>query len=451
MVLFDCGTGAPPALASVTATLEVLWAVPYPSLPGVSPPNPPDIVVAHTALVVATADPAALEQPDPATVAARYGVRDVGTIIGVPAATLASLPAAVGVAAAPPRRRPARAPSSRTRPGPGWRSPSPAPDRARSPSPGRARRRLPSPPRCGAAPAAARRRAGVPRDHRDRRGAGQRERRARQPVLHAVEVAAHLPGQRQRPGEHAGGVCQRGPVAGGAELLRPGRRRPGVRGIAVAGPDRDDRAIRGRRQRRPARLRDRERRRHLPLRIGGGQPARWAPDHDHAAATEPGVHRQSGSRVRRRGPAAARGGPRQCPRQRLTFGRAISVTDYEVIAAQTPGVSRTAASWTFDRAGQRTLVTISVDGGQAAAAAVSAALSGAGDRNRPVWCSPRTRSRSACPAPSLSPRTGRSRRWPPRRRRRSRTRREDCSALPGWASGSAFTAAPLTPPSWCPA
>ena len=92
---------------------------------------------------------------------------------------------------------------------------------------------------------------------------------------------------------------------------------------------------------------------------------------------------QSGRGIRRRGPAVTPGRPRQRPGQRITFGRAISAADYETIAAQTPGVSRTAASWGFGRAGPRALVTVYVDGGQAAAAAANAALAGAGDPNRP--------------------------------------------------------------------
>jgi hypothetical protein len=102
MVLFDCGAGAPSTLACVTATSEVLWAVPYPALPGAPAPAPPGIVVAHTALAVATADSAAVQQSDPATVTARYGFTDVGTIIGVPAAALTGLPATVAVPATSP-------------------------------------------------------------------------------------------------------------------------------------------------------------------------------------------------------------------------------------------------------------------------------------------------------------------------------------------------------------
>ena len=56
----------------------------------------------------------------------------------------------------------------------------------------------------------------------------------------------------------------------------------------------------------------------------------------------------------------------------FTFGRAISALDYEVVAAQAPGVTRATAYWTFDAAAQRTLVTIYVDddaGGVTAASA----------------------------------------------------------------------------------
>ena len=72
------------------------------------------------------------------------------------------------------------------------------------------------------------------------------------------------------------------------------------------------------------------------------------------------------------------------PASVVTFGRAISATDYEEVASQAPGVSRAAAYWTFDQAEQRTLVTIYVGDDQAAVAAASAALTGAGDPNRPV-------------------------------------------------------------------
>ena len=54
------------------------------------------------------------------------------------------------------------------------------------------------------------------------------------------------------------------------------------------------------------------------------------------------------------------------PASTFTFGRAISATDYEIVASRAPGVARAAAVWTFDRAAQRTLVTVYVGDDQAA-------------------------------------------------------------------------------------
>jgi hypothetical protein len=67
-----------------------------------------------------------------------------------------------------------------------------------------------------------------------------------------------------------------------------------------------------------------------------------------------------------------------------TFGRAISATDYENIAAHAPGVSRAVAYWEFDATEQRTLVTVYVGDDDAAVAAATAALAGSEDPNRPV-------------------------------------------------------------------
>ena len=79
------------------------------------------------------------------------------------------------------------------------------------------------------------------------------------------------------------------------------------------------------------------------------------------------------------------------PASVTTFGRAISASDYEEIARQTPGVSRATTYRTFDEAGQRALVTVYVGDGQAAVAAAARAFAGAGDPNRqvlPVAASP---------------------------------------------------------------
>jgi hypothetical protein len=103
LVLFDLGLGHPSALAVVTATSEALWAVPF---PGTRLPRPPDIVIAHTVLEVATADSGVLLEARAAvsqgSIAVRYGLRDVGTIIGVPRPTLNSLPGTVAADYPPP-------------------------------------------------------------------------------------------------------------------------------------------------------------------------------------------------------------------------------------------------------------------------------------------------------------------------------------------------------------
>jgi hypothetical protein len=94
-----------------------------------------------------------------------------------------------------------------------------------------------------------------------------------------------------------------------------------------------------------------------------------------------------------RNPLAAGGGadpdpPEQirtyAPRSVLTFGRAISGDDYEVIAAQTPGVTRARAYWSWDAAQQRTLVIVYVGDDAAAVAAAKLGLATAIDPNRPV-------------------------------------------------------------------
>jgi len=71
------------------------------------------------------------------------------------------------------------------------------------------------------------------------------------------------------------------------------------------------------------------------------------------------------------------------PRSVLTFGRAVSGDDYEVIAAQTPGVSRARAYWGWDDAEQRTMVIVYVGDDQSAKDAAEIALSAAADPNRP--------------------------------------------------------------------
>jgi uncharacterized protein YndB with AHSA1/START domain len=75
---------------------------------------------------------------------------------------------------------------------------------------------------------------------------------------------------------------------------------------------------------------------------------------------------------------------RNAPRSVLAFGRAVSVFDYEAIAAQAPGVTRARAVWAWDDARQRTLVTVYVGDDAAAVTSARTVLAASGDPNRPV-------------------------------------------------------------------
>jgi hypothetical protein len=75
---------------------------------------------------------------------------------------------------------------------------------------------------------------------------------------------------------------------------------------------------------------------------------------------------------------------RYAPQSVLAFGRAVSGDDYEVIAAQTPGVDRARAVWKWDADAQRTLVTVLVGDDDDAVAAARRALRAFAPPNRPV-------------------------------------------------------------------
>ncbi|MEA3051426.1 MAG: hypothetical protein QOG72_329 [Sphingomonadales bacterium] len=75
---------------------------------------------------------------------------------------------------------------------------------------------------------------------------------------------------------------------------------------------------------------------------------------------------------------------RYAPRSVLTFGRAVSVFDYEALAAQAPGVTRARASWSWSDVLQRAAVVVYVGDDVAAADSARATLRAAGDSNRPV-------------------------------------------------------------------
>ena len=78
------------------------------------------------------------------------------------------------------------------------------------------------------------------------------------------------------------------------------------------------------------------------------------------------------------------------PRSVLTFGRAVSIFDYQALAAQAPGVTMASATWSWDSVNQRASVTIYVAGEQNVAVPVQALLSAAGDPSRPVNVVPAT-------------------------------------------------------------
>lgn len=75
---------------------------------------------------------------------------------------------------------------------------------------------------------------------------------------------------------------------------------------------------------------------------------------------------------------------RYAPQSVLTFGRAVSIFDYQALAAEVAGVTRAGVVWAWNDARQRALVTVYVGDDAAAAAAARTALAAAGDPNRPV-------------------------------------------------------------------
>lgn len=75
---------------------------------------------------------------------------------------------------------------------------------------------------------------------------------------------------------------------------------------------------------------------------------------------------------------------RLAPRSVLTFNRAVSLDDYEAIAAAAPGVRRAKSAFTFDAAAQRPGVSVWVGDDSGAVTAARAAIAGAADPNRPV-------------------------------------------------------------------
>ena len=379
-VLFDCGPGAPSALGSVTGTAEVLWAVPYPTAPGVSVPSPPDVVVPHTVLTVTTADAAALEQADPATVTLRYGFADVGTLTGVPAASLASLPVTAAVPATPALGSTAfladatgagllvtvadTGPGQVTLAGAGTppsviTTPMVVPLQLLTSLLPVSRGTTITGEVLGSGNAAL---------------AGQSFTLASAPLTYLAvpggpvsTLAVYVDGVQWQEVPSFYGQAQ------DARVFTVSRS-PDQTVTTVTFGD----GING------ARLTSGTGNVTSTYRCGSGAASPPAgrlttilkPQPNLASLQNPvamsgGADPQAPGDVRANAPASV-----------LTFGRAVSAADYETIAAQAPGVTRVAASWTL--AGPRAVATVYVDGGQAAAAAANAALAGAGGPDRPL-------------------------------------------------------------------
>ena len=405
IVLFDDGSGSPLALAVVTATSDALYTAPYPTPAGLSAPNPPDIVIMHTALGLATADGTVLcDANDPSrvgSVTVRYAFKDVGTIIGVPATGLPGLPAAVAVPSAytpPPGGTTAllqdangtgvlvtvsAAASGQATPAGAGTPPStiqvtlagagtpPTAIPATAPLVAPLELLLDLLPVSRGTTVT-----GEVLGSGNAALAGQSFTLSKSPLTYLASgngavstLAVYVDGVEwhevpsfygqaanarvfvvSRSADQAVTTVTFGDGVNGARLTSgTGNVTASYRyGAGAASPPAGSLTTISQPQPGLASVRN-------PVAVSGGADAQSADD------------------VRANAPASV-----------FTFGRAISATDYQIVAAHAPGVNRAAASWTFDGTAQRTLVTVFVGDDQAAAAAASAALAGAEDPNRPV-------------------------------------------------------------------
>jgi uncharacterized phage protein gp47/JayE len=392
MVLFDRGAGNPSALAVVTATSEALWTIPFPgteSAEEAAESTPPDIVVAHTVLHIATADSGVLLSARDAgaldSVAVRYGLRDVGTIIGVPRSTLRKLGGKVATAYTPPAGGATAFLQDATGAGVQVMVSAASSGKVTVAATGTPPSAIPA-----AKPLAVplqlllnlvnvSRGTTVPSEVLGSGNAAltsQSFTLAKSPLTylatgsgttstltvtvdniewHEVPSFYNQPATARvfvvtRSADQAVTTVSFGDGVNGARL-------PSGTGNVVAS-----------------------------YRYGSGRASPPAgqlttinqPQPNLASIKNPvpvsgGADRQSPGDVRAAAPASV-----------ITYGRAISASDYQQIALQAPGVSRATAYPVFDRREQRVLVTVYVDGGQAGAAAAANALEGAEDPYRPV-------------------------------------------------------------------
>jgi predicted phage baseplate assembly protein len=390
MILFD-GAQAPAALAVVAGVSDALWAVPYPVLPGVSLASPADIAVTHTELTLTLAPPdaavllAAQEANMLGSVTVRYGFKDVGQVIAVPAPALTSLPATVAV---PASYAPPDGGATAFLAGAGGAgllvTASPA---------GSGQVTLTG---AGTPPATVTTPLAVP----------LRLLLDLVPVSRGTTVTSEVLGSGNAALINQSFTLSKAPLT----YLAAGTGATAALAVYVDGIQWQqvpsfyaqvasarvfvvsrsaDQAVTtitfgdgidG------ARLTSGTGNVVAVYRYGSGaasppagrlttisQPQPNLASIQNPVAVSGGADPQTTDDVRANAPASV-----------FTFGRAVSAVDYEVVAAQAPGVSRVAASWTFDGTEQRTLVTVYVGDDTAAVAAASAALAGADDPNRPV-------------------------------------------------------------------
>jgi predicted phage baseplate assembly protein len=383
MVLFDGGTGSASALAVVASVSDVLWAVPYPVLPGASAPNPPDIAVTHTqlTLTLAPSDVAVLftaqEANTVGSVTVRYSFKDVGQIIAVPAPTLPSLPAVVTV------------PVSYTPPDGGaiafLEDATGAGLLVMVSAAGSGQVTLTG---AGTPPATITTPLDVVPVSRGTTVTNEVLGSGNAALINQSFTLSKAPLTYLASG--SGPVAALAVYVDGVEW----RQVPSFYGQAASArvfvvsrsPDQAVTTVTFGDGVNGARLTSGTGNVVATYRYGSGAASPPAgrlttisqPQPNLAAIQNPvavsgGADPQAADDVRANAPASV-----------FTFGRAISAVDYEVVASQAPGVSRVGAYWTFDGTEQRTLVTVYVGDDQAAVAAASAALAGADDPNRPV-------------------------------------------------------------------
>jgi hypothetical protein len=396
-VLFD-GGGSPSALAVVSSVCDVLWAVPYPVLPGISsPPNPPDIAVAHTQLTVtlAPADAAVLcaaqNAGTLASITVRYGFKDAGQIIPVPAPTLPTLPAQVAapVSYVPPDGGAIALLQDAT--GAGVLVTVNAAGSGQVSLAG-----------AGSPPATITTPLQVPLLLLPDVVPVSRGTTVTNEVLGSGNAALGSQSFTLAKAPLTYLATGNGPAAALAVYVDgiQWQQVPSFYGQAATAkvfvvsrsPDQTVTTVTFGDGINGARLTSGTGNVVATYRYGSGaavppagrlttisQPQPNLASIQNPVAVSGGADPQAADDVRANAPASV-----------FTFGRAVSAVDYEVVASQAPGVSRVAAYWTFDGTEQRTLVTVYVGDDPAAAASASAALAAADDPNRPVSVRPAT-------------------------------------------------------------